>query len=238
MRLLWKELDLLAKERSRASDLLPVWLCAGPRRRGGRGLGPELCKAFLPLLRCSPRIARVSGEAYGAEPSVPSCWCLKQFCGGSAEPREPVSVGESRVPSARHASLLHRQPPPPSALGGGAFSPRNGPAIFGLAFFLPGCCPHFFLPFLPFPPGGQGGNHRVAVSVVGRQWLCLQGGWAPIPRLTSQLPKDCDAHGIPRWASGKRRLGLLLPQWVASPPREGSRCSDLTASFQLPIPPV
>lgn len=62
-------------------------------------------------------------------------------------------------------------------------SPWNGPAIFGWALSLPGCCPLFFLPFLPSPPRGR----AVITGLLCLWWLgkqpCWQGDWALSPLL-------------------------------------------------------
>lgn len=105
-----------------------------------------------------------------------------------------------------------RQPAPVGRVG--SASPRTA-AIFGCAFFLPGCCPHSFLPFLPPRPAGR------VVST----GLCLVAGQrcagkeAGLPSLTSPLgSRGLSAHGI---AFGS---GSLRPRRMASPPRGGPRC--------------
>lgn len=66
------------------------------------------------------------------------------------------------------------------------------------------------------------------------QWLCLQGGWAPVPRLTSRLPEDCDAHGIdfgPGQNAAAAPVGRI-------PSQRRVQVLNLPASFQPPIPPA
>lgn len=87
-------------------------------------------------------------------------------------------------------------------------SPWNGPAIFGWALSLPGCCPLFFLPFLPSPPRGR----AVITGLLCLWWLgkqpCWQGGWALSPPLAPP---------------SSPRIAVLM---------------GLTASFLLPPPPT
>lgn len=144
---------------------------------------------------------------------------------------------------ARHASppsfLVALNLSWPWGLWGQHFSPWNGPTIFGWALSLPGCCPPlFFLPFLPFPPGGQGGNHSFAVSGGPVSDLVYkEAGLLFLPCLTSQLPKDCCDCEVQLLVSGTGCLGVMMPQWAASPHGGGSWCLELAISFQPPVSP-
>lgn len=53
------------------------------------------------------------------------------------------------------------------------------------------------------------------------QWLCLQGGWAPVPCLTSRLPEDCDAHGIDIGPLENAVWGCCCPRGSHPLPEEG-----------------
>lgn len=136
-----------------------------------------------------------------------------------------VGGEQQRGPRARHASYpLPRRPSSSVGPGGGGhFSPWNGPAIFRWALSLPGCCPRVFLPSLPFPPRGQGGNHRVAVSVVGRSVALFTrrlGSYPPLPHHLASQGQLCS------WDSTcslwETLCGAYTAPWVVSPPRGGS----------------
>lgn len=142
---------------------------------------------------------------------------------------------------------------------GTAFSSLEWPCYFRMGFVsssrVLGCCrPLFFLPFLPFPPGGQGGNHRVAVSVVGRSATLFTRrlGSYPSPASLLSFPgtavlvgfnfglwnRLCWGHDAPvgRITSWRRVLVLvpscLLP--ASSLPQFHQSCCSLETSLYVP----
>lgn len=162
--------------------------------------------ASPPWLHFSPKLTSTSEEAWRAESSVqPWAWCLRWFCGRACRTQGASQCGGTAAgsPSARRASLLSSQAALNLSWPWEADGKRSSPFLLRTALlFSDELCLFLgvvlsFLPSLPFPPRGQGGSHRVAVSVVGPQRPCLQGGRAPSPAiLTSQLPTGCCAGGV------------------------------------------
>lgn len=189
-----RSLAVLAKERSTGR----AWSC--------RGRESVLCTASPLQLLFSPKLTSTSEVVWRAESSVqPWAWCLRRFCGRACRAQGTSQCGGTAAgcPSTRRASLLSSQAALNLSWPWEADGKHFSPFLLGMALlFSDELCPFpgvvlSFLPSLPFPPRGQGGSHRVAVSVVGPQRPCLQGGRAPSPAiLTSQLPKDCCAGGV------------------------------------------
>ena len=95
---------------------------------------------------------------------------------GTWDPGGPWVLGESSIgvwgPGAPHPASL-------ASAGLGVGVGRGGVSLFGMALlFLDGLCPFpgvvLSSSFLSCPshPGGLGGNHRIAVSVVAGQQPC------------------------------------------------------------------